>query len=133
MDKSVFRVLVVDTDYMLRQALIDYLDTCIDLKAAGGAKNGAEAIELCAKLKPDVILVDIQLPDMDGIQAIQEMRSHCPYAPVVVLTPSQMFKRRNDGIEAGAVTWLEKGVPLDQVIEALRLAVLNNVNTQSPD
>jgi two-component system, NarL family, response regulator LiaR len=97
------------------------LDSCEDFVVVGSAALAQEAIHLCQTLKPDILLVDFA-PDMDSVEAIRQLRQHCPFAPIVVLTGSLWDDRMNQAIEAGASGWLDKGMQPDKVTEALRLA-----------
>jgi DNA-binding NarL/FixJ family response regulator len=119
---QVFRVLVVEPDDVLRNVLLAFLDSCEDLAAAGSAVQAQEAIRLCQILKPDVLLIEFELPDLDGIETIRQLRQHCPFAPIVVLTGARWSERMVEAMEAGATGWLEKGMTSGQVVEALRLA-----------
>lgn len=121
------RVLVVEPEVILRSALSTFLDAMDNLTPVGEAANAADAFDLCQTTYPDVILMEIQLPDMNGIEAIRQLRALCPDVPVVVLTSAMQGELMREALLAGATGWLEKWMSASEVAEALRLAVRKGV------
>ncbi len=116
------RILVVEPEVILRNALLTFLEALDDLEPVGAAANAAQALGMGKALRPDVIMMEVQLPDMDGIQAIRQLRQHCPGAAIVVLTSASQGDLMQDALLAGATGWLEKWISVDQVVAALRIA-----------
>jgi DNA-binding NarL/FixJ family response regulator len=129
MEAHHLRVLVVEPDAILRSALLAFLEATEQVVPVGSAVTAAEALDLCQKLRPDVILLESHLPDMDGIEAIRRLRSTYPDAPVVVLASTIQEGVMRDAFMAGATGWLEKWMGADQVVEGLRIAA----RKQTPD
>ena len=122
MEAQQLRILVVEPEVILRNALLAFLEALDDLEPVGSATCAAEALQLCQTLYPDVILMEIQLPDMNGIEAIRQLRERCPGAAIVVLTSANQSDRMRDALLAGATGWLEKWMSVDQVVAALHIA-----------
>jgi CheY-like chemotaxis protein len=107
------RVLVVEDDDAFAAALTELLEADGRLELAGRARDGREAIELADALRPDVVLMDIALPMIDGVQATREIRRKQPALPVVAITGLEYEERALEVREAGAVDFVRKG-RLDQ-------------------
>jgi DNA-binding NarL/FixJ family response regulator len=122
MEAQQLRILVVEPEIILRNALLAFLEAMDDLEPVGDAPDAARAFQLCAALHPDVILMEVQLPDMDGIEAIQQLREQCPGTAIVVLTSANQSDHMRDALLAGATGWLEKWMSVDRVVDALRIA-----------
>jgi CheY-like chemotaxis protein len=103
------RVLVVEDDDSFAEALTELLEADGRLEVAGRARDGREAIELAEALRPDVVLMDIVLPVMDGVEATREIRRRQPTIPVVGITGSEYEERALEVQEAGAVDFVRKG------------------------
>jgi len=114
-------VLVVEDDDSFVVALTELLDADGRLEVAGRAHDGREGIELVAALRPDVVLMDIVLPVMDGVEATREIRQKHPTIPVVAVTGSEYEERALEVREAGAVDFVRKG-RLDQDLVAIVVA-----------
>ena len=111
------RVLVVDDSATMRNVITAILESDPELKVAGQARNGKEAIALCQELKPDIITMDIRMPEMDGYQAIQHIMSESP-RPIVVLTTTQSDRELGTSfkaVEYGALMVL--GKPSDLITD----------------
>jgi len=116
------RVMVVDDHAMVRRGLATFLMVYDDLELAGEAESGEEAIQLCAEVKPDVILMDMVLPVMDGAAATRVIRKRYPKVQVIALTS---FKDKNiikNALEAGAIGYLLKDVSAAELALAIRAA-----------
>jgi DNA-binding NarL/FixJ family response regulator len=122
MRRPIRLVLVEDND-VFREALVLLLGQRSDVEIAGTAGDGIEAVELCRRLRPDVVLLDYRLPALDGVQAAREIRQACPRTAVVCLTASANARETEALYEAGAVECLTKDRELDEIVAAVRRAV----------
>jgi CheY-like chemotaxis protein len=102
-------VLVVEDDDSFAEALGELLEADGRLEVAGRARDGREAIELAEELRPDVVLMDIVLPVMDGVEATREIRRRQPTIAVVAITGSEYEERALEVKDAGAVDFVRKG------------------------
>jgi NarL family two-component system response regulator LiaR len=116
------RVLVVDDHKVVRKGLSTFISVNDDLELVGEAANGEEAIEQCAALRPDVVLMDMKMPVMDGPTAIGHMKARFPGVNIVALTSfdDEAFAQR--ALEAGAIGYLFKDVEEDELMSAIRFA-----------
>src|SRR5215468_7685933 len=92
------RVMIVDDHLMVRRGLATFLRAESDFELVGEASTGTEAVRVCAETRPDVVLMDVRLPDMDGIAATQAIRNAYPATKVIIVTSSQ-----NDELVASAL------------------------------
>ncbi len=116
------RVLVVDDHAVVRSGLAMFLQAFDDFELVGEAGDGAEAVRLCAQMAPDVILMDLLMPQMDGIAATQAIRERHPGAQVIALTSFQDQDKVQSALDAGAVGYLLKNVSADDLARAIRSA-----------
>jgi two-component system, NarL family, response regulator LiaR len=116
------RVLVVDDHAMVRRGLTAFLEAFDELQLAGEAESGQAAIEQCAKLKPDVVLMDMVMPDMDGATATRAIREQFPGVQVIALTSFNKDDLVRSAIEAGAIGYLMKDVSAEDLFTAIRSA-----------
>lgn len=114
------RVLIVDDHELVRMGLSSYLETMDDIEVVGEAENGREAVELALELTPDVILMDLLMPEKSGVEAIAELQSAGSASKVVVLTSSLEDKQVLEAVRAGALSYLLKTSSAGQVAEAVR-------------
>jgi NarL family two-component system response regulator LiaR len=121
-ESAAIRVMVVDDHPMVRSGLKALLSAYDDLEFAGEAANGAEAIRLCEQLKPDVILMDLVMPEMDGAAATRAIREKHPHIKVVVLTSFKEDDLVQGALRAGAIGYLLKNVSADELARAIRSA-----------
>jgi two-component system, NarL family, response regulator LiaR len=119
---SPIRVLLVDDHTMVRRGLATFLMVFDDLELAGEAADGKTALELCAQVKPDVVLMDLVMPDMDGATATRAIRQQFPEVQVVALTSFKEEELVQNVLEAGAIAYLLKDVSADDLAEAIRAA-----------
>ncbi len=116
------RVLVVDDHSMVRTGLATFIRTKADLELVGEARNGQQALQLCGELKPDVILMDLVMPKMDGVAATQAIREQWSQVQVIALTSFKDKDLVHDALRAGAISYLLKDVSVDELAEAIRAA-----------
>jgi DNA-binding NarL/FixJ family response regulator len=116
------RILLVDDQALFREGLRTLLSIRPDLDVVGEAENGREAVEMAAKLVPDVILMDLRMPVLNGVAATRQLRQEQPRSKVIVLTTFDDDDYIFDGLRAGAVGYLLKDVSSDKLVEAIRAA-----------
>ena len=116
------RVLIVDDNAEVRQGLRSLLDVHEGMEVAGEASNGLEAIEMAAQLLPDVILMDLAMPQLDGIEATRRIRAVNPTTQVVVLTGFGEEEQASSAVAAGAAACLLKNISPAQLIQAIQSA-----------
>ena len=116
------RVMLVDDHTMVRRGLSTFLSAFDDLTLAGEAESGAAAIRLCGEVLPDVILMDMVMPDMDGAAATRLIRQQFPQVQVIALTSFKEGDLVKNALEAGAIGYLLKDVSADELVDAIRAA-----------
>jgi DNA-binding NarL/FixJ family response regulator len=116
------RVVLVEDNAVFREALELLLALRGEITVVGSVEDGADASEVVAKLRPDVVLMDYRLPGLDGVQATRAVLEACPETAVVCLTASANPREREALVEAGAVDCLQKDDGLDAIIAAIRNA-----------
>jgi NarL family two-component system response regulator LiaR len=129
---SRIRVLVVDDHTMVRRGLATFLKIFDDLELAGEAASGKAAIQLCAQLQPDVVLMDMVMPDMDGATATRLIRKQSPLVQVLALTSFKEEILVQSALQAGAIGYLLKDVSADELAQAIRAAHVGRA-TLSPE
>ena len=117
------RVLLVDDHAVVRSGLAGFLLAFADMKLVGEAASGEEAVSLCRQVQPDVVLMDLMLPGMDGAAATRAIRERCPDIKVIVLTSFQEEELVQRALQAGAISYLLKNVSVDELADAIRAAV----------
>ena len=126
------RVMLVDDHAMVRRGLATFLKVFDDLELAGEAASGEAAIQLCAQILPDVVLMDIVMPEMDGVTATRAIRQQFPEVQVVALTSFKDQEWVQDALHAGAIGYLLKDVSADTLAQAIRAAHAGR-STLSPE
>ncbi|GHG06087.1 DNA-binding response regulator [Deinococcus piscis] len=121
------RVLLVDDHAVVRQGLRLFLGLDPSLDIVGEAANGAEAVEAALRLQPDVVLMDLLMPVMDGIAATAEIRRCCPGTEVVALTSTLEESKVNGAVAAGATSYLLKDASSDLLNETIHAAARGEV------
>jgi NarL family two-component system response regulator LiaR len=116
------RVMLVDDHTMVRRGLATFLKIFDDLQLVGEAESGEAAIQLCAEVLPDVILMDMVLPDMDGAASTRVIRQQFPQVQVIALTSFKTGDLVRNALEAGAIGYLLKDVTADELVHAIRAA-----------
>ncbi len=115
-------ILLVDDQPLFREGLRTLLSVQPDLKVVGEAGDGEEAIKLCRTLKPAVVLMDLQMPVLDGVEATRRLHYEQPDSRVIVLTTFDDDEIVFDGLRAGALGYLLKDAPSEKLAEAIRAA-----------
>jgi NarL family two-component system response regulator LiaR len=117
------RVVIVDDHLMVRRGLATFLGAAPELKLVGEAATGAEAVRLCGEVQPDVVLMDLRLPGMDGIAATRTIRQAHPDVKVIAVTSSHEDELVAQALRAGAIGFLLKDVGVAGLLEAIRDAM----------
>ena len=116
----VIRILTVDDHQLLREGIAAVLDGQEDMSLVGQARNGQEAIESFRRLRPDVTLMDLRMPDMSGIEAISAIRTEFPNARIIVLTTYAGDANAAVALKAGAAGYLLKNLVRKELLETIR-------------
>ncbi len=116
------RILVVDDQAVIRSGLRKVLMVSRDLEPVGEARDGLEAVQMAGLCKPDVVLMDLMMPEMDGITATREIRQKYPPTQVVVLTSFSDAQLVLGALEAGAIGYLQKNITAAELGNAIRSA-----------
>jgi DNA-binding NarL/FixJ family response regulator len=117
--RPLIRVLLADDNSLVRMSLARALRSAGDIEVAGEASTGLEAVEIACRLRPDLVLMDISLPGMDGIEATRRIKEACPEVRVVGLS---MYTDADERMRAaGATGCLDKATPVAQLLVAIRL------------
>jgi NarL family two-component system response regulator LiaR len=114
--------MVVDEHDMVRRGLAAFLRTKADLKLVGEARDGLEALQVCEQVQPDVILMDLVMPGMNGVDATRAIRERWPQVQVIALTSFGERELVQEALQAGAISYLLKNVSADDLAEAIRAA-----------
>jgi DNA-binding NarL/FixJ family response regulator len=121
------RVLVVDDHHLVRAGLITLLEAADDIEVAGEAADGQQALEVAAAASPDVVLMDLSMPVMDGVSATRALLSELPETRVVALTSFSDRQRVTDILAAGATGYVLKDSRPDDLLAAVRAAAGGHV------
>jgi len=116
------RILLADDQALFREGLHTLLSLQADLEVVGEAGNGAEALQLAAAARPDVILMDVQMPVLDGVAATRRLHAEQPACRVILLTTFDDDEYVFEGLRAGAVGYLLKDAPSARLVEAIQAA-----------
>lgn len=116
---SAIRIMIVDDQEVVRRGLSLFLQAFDDLLLVGEAPNGLEAVRICGELQPDVVLMDLMMPEMDGIQATRIIRQQHPNTQVIALTSIQDDQSVRDMLEAGAIGYLLKNASIDELANTI--------------
>lgn len=120
-DKRI-RVMLVDDHTMVRRGLATFLKVFDDLELVGEAAGGEAAVQLCERIRPDVVLMDMVMPEMDGATATRAIRQRFPSVQVIALTSFTEEDLVQRAIQAGAIGYLIKDVSAEELAEAIRAA-----------
>jgi len=116
------RILLIDDQPLFREGLRTLLTLQSDFEIVGEGGHGAEAVQLAATLRPDVILMDVQMPQLDGVAATRQIRAANGESRIILLTTFDDDESVFEGLRAGAVGYLLKDVPSEKLAEAIRAA-----------
>ena len=116
------RVLIVDDYDMVRSGLAVFLEAFDDLELVGEAANGVEALALCGQVHPNVVLMDLVMPGVDGVAAICEIRRAHPDVQIIALTSYSDQKLVVKALQAGAIGYVYKNISIDELANAIRMA-----------
>lgn len=118
---KVIRILVADDHPVVRDGLVLMLGTQSDFDVIAEASDGKQVIQLAKEHAPDVILLDLEMPELDGVQALEYLREECPQVRVLVFTAFDTDERIVGAVKAGAKGYLLKGAPRRDVFNAIRV------------
>ena len=121
-EEQKIRIMIVDEHPMVRRGLASFLSTTPDLELVAEARDGEEAVIYCDKDHPDVVLMDLMMPRMNGIEATRAIKERCPEVQVIALTSFAEKELIQDALKAGAVSYLLKDVSSDELARAIRAA-----------
>jgi len=116
------RVMIVDDHAVVRSGLAAFLLVYDDMELVGEAEGGQEAVDQCEKVKPDVVLMDLVMPDVDGATATRTIRQRYPQVQVIALTSFREEELVQGALQAGAISYLLKNISADELAEAIRSA-----------
>jgi len=122
MGEQAIRVMIVDDHAVVRSGLSAFLMAYDDLEYVGDAGGGAEAVSKCKALAPDVVLMDLVMPDVDGAEATRLIRQECPHVQVIALTSYKEEELVEGALKAGAISYLLKNVSAEELAAAIRAA-----------
>ncbi|OGR50297.1 MAG: hypothetical protein A2049_12845 [Elusimicrobia bacterium GWA2_62_23] len=125
-------VLIADDQTLFREGIKDLLEDEKGITVVGEASNGPEAVAMAKKLKPDVILMDIKLPQMDGVSATRIIRKECPQTNVLILSSYEDEAHVTEAIQAGANGYLSKMLPASELVHALKTFTSEGVMIPQP-
>jgi DNA-binding NarL/FixJ family response regulator len=114
------KVLLVDDQTLIRQGIRLLLEIEADIQVVGQAANGREALQLVETLHPDVVLMDVRMPEMDGVAATRELSAHHPESKVIILTTFEDDETVFEGLKAGARGYLLKDISSEEMAQAVR-------------
>lgn len=120
--KQMIRVMIVDDHNMIRRGLSHYLKATPDIKLVGEASDGEDALQVCLETQPDVVLMDLVMPKMGGIEATRIIHQNSPRVQVIALTSFQDRELVQEVLRAGAIGYLLKNITGEDLAEAIRAA-----------
>lgn len=123
METKSIRIVIVDDHAVVRSGLSDFVMVFDDFDLVGEADGGRQAVDLCASLKPDVVLMDMVMPDIDGATATEAIRAANPEVQIIALTSFRKEELVNAALKAGAIGYLLKNITADELAVAIRNAV----------
>lgn len=126
------KILIADDHHVVRRGLLFFLKTQKDIEVVGEAKNGLEAVELVEHLQPNIVLMDLVMPELDGIQATKRIKERWPDVQVLMLTSFSDKDHVMPAIEAGAAGYQLKDIEPDDLVESIR-AIMRGENTLHPE
>jgi two-component system, NarL family, response regulator LiaR len=121
-DTKLIRVMLVDDHAVVRSGLATFLMASEDMELVGEASSGEQALSLCPQVKPDVVLMDLVMPGMDGATATRKIREGCPEIQVIALTSFKEQELVQGALQAGAIGYLLKDISSDELANSIRAA-----------
>jgi len=121
-ESNPIRVMLVDEHAVVRSGLVAFLMVFDDLELVGEATGGEDAVRMCDQVQPDVVLMDLVMPGMDGADATRAIREKCPHIQVIALTSFKEQDLVQRALQAGAIGYLLKNVTADELADAIRAA-----------
>jgi DNA-binding NarL/FixJ family response regulator len=118
--RTLIRLVIADDHELIREGIKKILRPCIDLKVVGEAADLKQTIALVAQVRPDVVVLDISLPDYDGLDGLAELRHHFPELPVLILSMHPEERYALAALRVGAVGYVSKGRAPAELVEAVR-------------
>jgi DNA-binding NarL/FixJ family response regulator len=125
------KILIADDHHVVRKGLVFFLQTQPDLEVVGEASNGEEALKLATSLEPHIVLMDLSMPVLDGIEATKELKKHAPHIQVMILTSFSDQDHVIPALEAGASGYQLKESDPDELVAAIR-KLMNGENQLHP-
>ncbi len=119
-EQKLTRLAIVDDHQLAREGLRDMLADAFDIEVVGEAVNGREALLLCSRLRPDLLLMDVRMPEMDGLAATREIKQRYPTVSVMMVTMHDNPDYLLEALKAGAAGYVLKDAPRNEVITAVR-------------
>lgn len=126
------KVLIADDHHVVRRGLLFFLKTQKDIEVVGEAKNGLEAVQLVETFQPDVVLMDLVMPEMDGIKATEQIKAKWPEVKVLMLTSFSDQDHIVPALQAGASGYQLKDIEPDELVESIR-QIMRGENTIHPE
>jgi DNA-binding NarL/FixJ family response regulator len=117
------RLLIVDDHDLMRKSTQIMLEGELDLEVIGEAVNGRQALELCRQLRPDVVLMDVRMPEMDGLTATREIKKEMPAISILMVSAYESEDYRREAASAGATDYILKDADRHELLEAVRAAL----------
>ncbi|MBI3505138.1 MAG: response regulator transcription factor [Proteobacteria bacterium] len=130
--KKKVTVLIADDQTLFREGIKDLLENEKSIEVIGEAADGSEVLRLAKKLKPNVILMDIKLPHLDGVSATRQIRKECPETNVLILSSFEDEAHVMEAIQAGANGYLSKMLPASELVNALKTFANEGVMIPQP-
>jgi NarL family two-component system response regulator LiaR len=119
-DKKSIRVVIVDDHGMVRRGLAAYLASAGDIEVVAEARDGQEAIRICEVLQPDIVLMDLIMPELGGVAATRVIHNKWPAIQIIALTSFQEKELVQEALQAGAISYLLKNISGEDLVEAIR-------------
>jgi DNA-binding NarL/FixJ family response regulator len=117
------RLLIVDDHDLMRKSTHVMLEGEPDLEVIGEAVNGRQALELCRQLRPDVVLMDVRMPEMDGLTATRAIKEEMPAISILMVSAYESEDYRREAASAGAAGYILKDADRNELLEAVRAAL----------
>jgi DNA-binding NarL/FixJ family response regulator len=120
------RLVIADDHELIREGIKKIVRPCVDLKIVGEAADLQQAVNVIAQVRPDVVVLDISLPDFDGLKGLAELRRHFPEQRIVMLSMHPEERYALAALRAGALAYVSKNMAASELVEAIRSAAVGN-------